>query len=74
MNLPLKQHLQPVAVVEHNMIKLELSIDEVNGILMALGKAPYEMAQPIVDKIKTQAVPQVQTAPVEVVEAEVVEH
>jgi hypothetical protein len=47
------------------MIKLELSIDEVNGILMALGKAPYEMAQPIVDKIKQQAVPQVQlVAPV----------
>jgi hypothetical protein len=65
MNLLLKQHLQPVAVVEHNMIKLELSIDEVNGILMALGKAPYEMAQPIVDKIKQQAVPQVQpVAPV----------
>jgi len=47
------------------MIKLELSIEEVNGILMALGKAPYEMAQPIVDKIKQQAVPQVQSvAPV----------
>jgi hypothetical protein len=45
------------------MIKLELSIDEVNGILMALGKAPYEMAQPIVDKIKQQAVPQVQATP-----------
>jgi len=42
------------------MIKLELSIEEVNGILMALGKAPYEMAQPLVDKIKQQAVPQVQ--------------
>ena len=63
MNLPLKQHLQPAVVVEHNMIKLELSIDEVNGILMALGKAPYEMAQPIVDKIKQQAVPQVQATP-----------
>ena len=42
------------------MIKLELNIEEVNGILMALGKAPYEMAQPLVDKIKQQAVPQVQ--------------
>ena len=47
------------------MINLELSIEEVNGILMALGKAPYEMAQPIVDKIKQQAIPQVQpVAPV----------
>ena len=52
-----------------NMIKLELSIEEVNGILMALGKAPYEMAQPLVDKIKQQAVPQVQpqAAPVDAV-------
>jgi hypothetical protein len=45
------------------MIKLELSIEEVNGILMALGKAPYEMAQPLVDNIKQQAVPQVQAQP-----------
>ena len=74
MSLLLKQHLQPVAVEERNMIKLELSIEEVNGILSALGKAPYEFAQPIVDKIKQQAIPQVQTTPVEVVEAEVVEH
>ena len=42
------------------MIKLELTVEEVNGILMALGKAPYEMAQPIVDKIRSQALPQVQ--------------
>ena len=53
-------------------IKLDLTIEEVNGVLMALGKAPYEMAQPIIDKIKQQAIPQVQpVAPVEV--AEVVE-
>ena len=63
-----RQPLQLVAVGERNMINLELSIEEVNGILMALGKAPYEMAQPIVDKIKQQAIPQVQpVAPVEVV-------
>ena len=49
-------------------IKLELEVDQVNGILMALGKAPYEMAQPIIDKIKQQAIPQVQVAPVEVAE------
>ena len=53
-------------------INLELTIEEVNGCLMALGKAPYEMAQPIIDKIKQQAIPQVQpVAPIEV--AEVVE-
>jgi hypothetical protein len=52
-------------------INLELTIEEVNGCLMALGKAPYEMAQPIIDKSKSQAMPQVQAtlAPVEVVEA-----
>jgi hypothetical protein len=49
-------------------IKLDLTIEEVNGCLMALGKAPYEMAQPIIDKIKQQAIPQVQAAPVEVAE------
>ena len=51
-------------------INLELTIEEVNGCLMALGKAPYEMAQPIIDKIKSQAMPQLQAptpAPVEVV-------
>jgi hypothetical protein len=53
-------------------IKLDLTIEQVNGVLIALGKAPYEMAQPIIDAIKSQAIPQVQAvAPVEV--AEVVE-
>ena len=48
-------------------IKLDLTVEEVNGVLMALGKAPYEMAQPIIDKIKNQAIPQVQpVAPTEV--------
>ena len=45
------------------MIKLELSIEEVNGILAALGKTPYEFSQQIIDKIKQQAVPQVQEQP-----------
>ena len=52
-------------------IKLELEVDQVNGILMALGKAPYEMAQPIIDLIKQQAIPQVQ--PATPTEVEVVE-
>lgn len=68
----LKQPLQHVAVEERNMIKLELNLEEVNGILSALGKAPYEFAQPIVDKIKQQAIPQVQAAAVDVVESEAV--
>jgi hypothetical protein len=53
------------------MIKLELTLEEVNGVLGSLGKMPYELAYPLIDKIKQQALPQVQpTAPVE---AEVVE-
>ena len=68
----LKQPLQPVVVVERNMIKLELNLEEVNAILSALGKAPYEFAQPIVDKIKQQAIPQVQISTVDVVESEAV--
>ena len=56
-------------------IKLDLTIEEVNGVLGSLGKAPYELSQPIIDKIKQQAIPQVQAlAPVpseaKVVEAE----
>jgi hypothetical protein len=52
-------------------IKLDLTIEEVNAVLGSLGKAPYELAQPVIDKIKAQAIPQVQAtpAPVEVVEA-----
>lgn len=51
------------------MIKLELTLEEVNGVLGSLGKMPYELAYPLIDKIKSQAMPQVQAtpAPVEVV-------
>ena len=51
-------------------IKLDLTIEEVNAVLGSLGKAPYELAQPVIDKIKAQAIPQVQ--PVAPAEAEVV--
>ena len=44
-------------------IHLKLTIEQVNGILMSLGKAPYEMAQPIIDSIKSQAIPQVTPVP-----------
>jgi hypothetical protein len=56
------------------MINLELSLEEVNGILSVLGKAPYEFSQPIIDKIKQQAIPQVQAqaTPADVVDAETV--
>lgn len=52
------------------MIKLDLTIEEVNTIMAALAKAPYELSAPVIDKIKVQATPQVQAmqspAPVEV--------
>ena len=50
------------------MIKLELTVEEINGILMSLGKAPYELAQPLVDKIKAQAIPQVNVPPTDVID------
>ena len=48
------------------MIKLELSIDEVNAILQVLGDLPSKTgAWPLIVKIKEQAEPQV-PAPEEV--------
>lgn len=41
-------------------IKLELEIPEVNGILSGLGQLPYAQVAELVEKIKVQAVPQVQ--------------
>jgi len=48
------------------MIKLELSIDEVNMILRTLGKHPFEEVVALVQKIKEQGDPQVD----EIVKAE----
>ena len=42
-------------------IKLEFSIDEVNGILQAVGQMPYAQVAGLVDKIREQAGPQVQS-------------
>ena len=41
------------------MIKLELTIDEVNMVLRTLGKHPFEEVVALVGKIKTQGDPQV---------------
>jgi hypothetical protein len=41
------------------MIKLELTIEEVNGVLMGLSKLPYEFSAPLIEKLKKQADPQV---------------
>jgi hypothetical protein len=47
------------------MINLELSVQEINLILQALGQAPYIQVAEIVEKIKVQAVPQVEALPKE---------
>lgn len=41
------------------MIKLELTIDEVNTILRTLGKHPFEEVVALIGKIKAQGEPQV---------------
>lgn len=42
-------------------MKLEITINEVNVILQALGNAPYAQVFELVEKIRTQAQAQVQT-------------
>jgi len=42
------------------MIKLELDIAEVNGVLNALGQLPFVQVQALIAKIQGQAAPQVQ--------------
>ena len=57
-------------------IKLELEIKEVELLLAGLYKLPMEFAEPVVAKVKSQAIPQTQTqtteteTPVEVIPAE----
>jgi hypothetical protein len=41
------------------MIHLELELAEVNGVLSALGKFPFEQVADLVAKIRDQAIPQV---------------
>ena len=47
------------------MIKLELTLDEVNYILQQVGKAPFAECAPLINKIHMQASPQVPAKPVE---------
>jgi hypothetical protein len=42
-------------------MKLELTINDVNMILQALGNAPYAQVFELVEKIRTQAQAQVQS-------------
>ena len=42
------------------MIKLELEVNEVNGVLNALGQMPFVQVQALIGKIQGQAAPQVE--------------
>jgi hypothetical protein len=42
------------------MIKLDLTLDEINYALKSIGKNPYEECAPLVAKIHGQAMPQVE--------------
>lgn len=44
------------------MLKLELSVEETQIVLVGLSKLPYEAVATIIDKIKAQATPQIQPA------------
>jgi hypothetical protein len=41
------------------MIKLELTLEEINYILFSVGKNPYTECAPLVSKIHMQAQPQI---------------
>lgn len=46
--------------MESIMINLSLELNDVNGILSALGQMPYAQVRELIEKIQQQAVPQVQ--------------
>ena len=45
--------------MEKTIIKLELTLSEVNGIVGALGTLPYQQVFALIEKIREQTVPQI---------------
>lgn len=43
----------------NTQIKLELTLDEVNSVLSALGTMPYAQVSGLIEKVREQAIPQV---------------
>ncbi len=43
----------------NTQIKLELTLDEINGVLTALGNLPYAQVSGLIEKVREQAIPQV---------------
>ena len=48
--------------MEDKELTLTLSVADVNTVLGALGKGPYEVVEPLIAKIRAQALPQVEQA------------
>jgi hypothetical protein len=44
--------------MEINMLKFELTLEEANMVLAALGKAPFEAVAGLINKLQQQAQPQ----------------
>jgi len=42
-----------------DQINLQLTINETNAVLLALAKLPYETVAQLIEKIRTQSLPQV---------------
>lgn len=45
------------------VIKFELSFEEANAVMFALGKLPYDQIAPLVEKLRQQAAPQLPQNP-----------
>lgn len=45
-------------------VSLELTVNEINMVLVALSKAPYEQVADLITKVREQVIPQVKTAEV----------
>lgn len=48
---------------QNQTITLNLTVDQVNLVIGALAKAPYEQVADVITNIRTQAIPQVEPAP-----------
>jgi hypothetical protein len=49
--------------MEDVVIKFELTFDEANAVMFALGKLPYDQVAGLVEKLRQQAAPQLPTQP-----------
>ena len=52
------------------MIKLELSLEETNALLANLGTLPYQNVYGLIDKIRSQGLPQAQALEAEGLQAQ----